>query len=312
MTTPSQTADPEDAAAPEASAPQGLISSQPLRGVLLLALATLLFALNDAANKYLVANYEVPLVAAVRYMVHALLMVALVAPTRGREIIETKRTGLVIIRALCLVIATLFFGLALQRMPVAETTAIVYLSPILVVLLARPLLGETIGRVGWVAVVTGFAGVLLIVRPGGGLDPLGVAFVLSNVGVTVAYYLLSRVLARSEKTLALLFYTALTGTICFGIAAPWYLTGGPPTMLQLALFLSLGVSAGLGHYFFTSAHRFAEASLLAPINYLHLLWAGLLGWLVFGHIPAPLTMLGMAIVVAAGVMVALRSALKRA
>ena len=225
--------------------------------------------------------------------------------------VKTTRTSLVIVRSLCLVVATFFAGLALQRMPVAETVSIIYLSPIIVVLLARPLLGETIGLTGWIAAIAGFAGVLLIVRPGGGLDLLGVGYVLCNVVVTVAYFLLSRVLASTEKTLALLFYSALTGAICFGIALPWTLYGAAPTLLQVALFLSMGVTAGLGHYCFTSAYRFAPASVLAPINYLHLVWAGVLGWLVFGHVPEALTILGMAIVAAAGVAVALRAALKR-
>ncbi|MDO8359585.1 MAG: DMT family transporter [Devosia sp.] len=299
------------AAEPDAPAPLSLISSRPLLGVLMLAGATLLFACNDAANKYLLTDYNVPLVAAVRYLVHAILMLAILGPRRGRELVTTERTGLVIVRALCLVVATLFFGLALQRMPVAETTSIVYLSPILVVLLARPLLGESIGAVGWVAAVVGFAGMLLIVRPGGGLDPLGVGFVLCNVGVTVAYYLLSRVLARSERTLALLFYSALVGAICFSIVLPWNLTGRAPDPIQIALFLSLGVTAGLGHYFFTAAYRFAEASVLAPVTYLHLLWAGLLGWLVFGHVPEGLTIIGMVVVAASGVLVAMRTAWRK-
>jgi drug/metabolite transporter (DMT)-like permease len=300
-----------DEPAAQAGPLPGLTSLQPLRGVLLVVAATLLFATNDTANKLLVTEYNVPLVVAIRYIVHSILMIAILAPTRGRELVETKRTGLVIVRALCLVVATLFAGLALQRMPVAETTSIIYLSPIIVVLLARPLLGETIGAIGWIAAIAGFAGVLLIVRPGGGLDPLGVGFVLCNVVVTVSYYLLSRVLARTERTLALLFYSALGGAICFGIALPWTLHGEAPTPLQIGLFLSLGVSAGLGHYFFTAAHRFAPSSVLAPVNYLHLVWAGLLGWLVFGHVPELLTIVGMAIVAGAGVMVALRSAFKR-
>jgi drug/metabolite transporter (DMT)-like permease len=294
--------------APPATPGSGLIASHPLQGVLLLAGATLLFACNDAANKYLLTDYNVPLIAAIRYIVHCLLMLAILAPMRGREIVQTQRTGLVIVRALCLVVATLFFGLAVQRMPIAETAAVVYLAPILVMLLARPLLGESIGVVGWIAAVIGFSGVLLIVRPGGGLDPAGVGFALCNVGVTVAYFMLSRVLARTERTLALLFYTALTGAICFGIALPWTLGGPAPNLLQIMLFLSLGITAGLGHYFFTAAYRYAEASVLAPVNYVHLVWAGLLGWLVFGHIPAPLTIVGMATVMAAGVIVALRSA----
>jgi drug/metabolite transporter (DMT)-like permease len=294
---------------------QGAISltaHRPLLGVLLVAGATLLFAANDTVNKLLVTEYNVPLVAAIRYIVHALLMLAILGPTaKGREMVTTARTSLVIVRSLCLVVATLFAGLALQRMPVAETVSIIYLSPIIVVLLAHPLLGETIGRVGWIAALAGFAGVLLIVRPGGGLDALGVGYVLCNVVVTVAYFLLSRVLARSEKTLALLFYSALGGAICFGLALPWTLYGAAPTPTQIVLFLSLGITAGLGHYLFTAAYRFAAASVLAPINYLHLMWAGLLGWFVFGHVPEALSILGMAIVAAAGVLVALRSAFKR-
>ena len=289
----------------------GLTANRPLLGVLFIAAATLLFATNDTANKLLVTDYNVPLVAAIRYIVHALLMLALLGPGKGREMVKTTRTGLVVVRSLCLVIATFFAGLALQRMPVAETVSIIYLSPIIVVLLARPLLSETIGAMGWIAAFAGFAGVLLIVRPGGGLDLLGVGYVLCNVVVTVAYYLLSRVLARTEKTLALLFYSALGGAICFGIALPWTLYGVAPTLLQIALFLSMGITAGLGHYCFTAAHRFAPSSVLAPINYLHLVWAGLLGWLVFGHVPEALTIAGMAIVASAGVAVALRSTLKR-
>jgi len=295
----------------QAGPDMGLTANRPLLGVMLVVVATLLFACLDTANKALVTDYNVPLVAAIRYIGHSILMIALLGPVRGREMVTTQRTGLVIVRALCLVVATFFAGLALQRMPVAETVSLIYLSPIVVALLARPLLGETIGIVGWVGAIAGFAGVLLIVRPGGGLDPLGVGYVLCNVVVTVAYFLLSRVLARTEKTLALLFYSALIGAICFGIALPWTLYGAAPSMLQIALFLSTGITAGLGHYFFTAAYRFAPASVLAPINYLHLMWAGLLGWLVFGHVPETLTISGMAVVAAAGVAVALRSAFKR-
>jgi drug/metabolite transporter (DMT)-like permease len=302
-----------DPAEPEAQigADAGLTANRPLLGVLLLVMATGLFACLDTANKALVTEYNVPLVVAIRYITHAILMIALLGPTRGRELVTTKRPGLVIVRALCLVVSTFFAGLALQRMPVAETISIVYLSPIIVVLLARPLLGETIGLVGWIAAAAGFLGVLLIVRPGGGLDMLGVGFALCNVVVTVVYFLLSRILAKTEKTLALLFYSALGGAICFGILLPWTLYGEAPTLLQIGLFLSLGVSAGLGHYCFTAAHRFAASSVLAPINYLHLVWAAVLSWVVFGHIPETWAIVGMAIVAAAGVAVALRSAFKR-
>jgi drug/metabolite transporter (DMT)-like permease len=283
-------------------------TTAPLRGVLLLIAAVLLFACMDTATKYLAALYAVPLIMAVRYGVNLLLMVVILGPRQGRRLYQTQRTGLVILRASCLVVASLFLGWALQRMPVAETTAIIFLGPMLVVLVARPLLGETLSAVGWIAVLAGFAGVLLIVRPGTGLDLIGVASLSVTVVATVAYNLLSRILARTESTTAMLFFTALAGSIAFATLVPFSLGGPTPTPWQLALLLSLGVIGGLGHFLFTAAFRYAPASLLAPINYLQLVWAGLLGWLVFRHVPDALTLVGMAIVAASGAMVAIRSA----
>jgi drug/metabolite transporter (DMT)-like permease len=294
-----------------APAPLSMTENRPLLGVMLVIGATLLFACNDAANKYLVASYDVPLVAFIRYLVHAMLMVAILGPLQGRALVRTARTGLVVVRSLCLVIGTLLAGLALQRMPIAETVSLFYLAPILVVLLARPILGEQIGLMGWLAALGGFVGVVLIARPGGGLDPLGVVFALSNVGVTVTYYMLSRVLARSERTMALLFYSALAGAICFGLVAPWFWFGTVPGLLDMALFVSLGLTAGLGHFCFTAANRYAEASVLAPMTYLHLLWAGVVGWLVFGQLPDSVGLAGMGVIGCAGIAVALRSRLAR-
>ncbi|MGC4251035.1 MAG: DMT family transporter [Sphingobium sp.] len=174
-------------------------------------------------------------------------------------------------------------------------------------LCARPVLGEEIGAVGWISALLGFAGILLIVRPGSGLDPLGVLLALCNVAVGVVYYLLSRVLARTEQTVALLFYVALVGAISFGLALPYYWFGTAPGGFDIALFLLLGLSGGLAHFLITAAYRYAEASLLGPISYTHLLWSGLFGWLIFHHMPDALTILGMAVIAASGVLVALRA-----
>jgi drug/metabolite transporter (DMT)-like permease len=283
------------------SAPAASLVDRPLRGLALIIGATMLFAYNDTANKLLVAQYNVPLVTAIRYITHTLLMLALVAPFQGREMIRATRTRLVLFRGACLAIASILMGFALQRMPVAETTAIVYIGPVLVILLSGPLLNEKVGSGAWLAAALGFAGVLLIARPGGGLDPLGVLFTLGNVVVSVAYNMMSRVLARTERTMTMLFYTALIGAVAFGLMLPWTLYGVPPTQLQVFLFVSLGVSAWLGHYLFTQAYRYAPAALLAPMNYLHLGWAALLGWLVFNHAPDSVAMIGIGLVAAAGV-----------
>src|SRR5579863_7166280 len=185
--------------------------THPLRGVMYLLGGLLLFAGMDTTVKYLTASYAVPLIFAVRYGVNLLLLIAVFAPAQGKHLIETHRTGLVLIRGACLAVTSLAVGLALQRMPVAETTAIGYVAPIIIVLGAGPLLGERVGWVGWTAALMGFTGVLLIAHPGAGLEPFGVLCALGAAGANAGYQLLSRLLAPTERTRALLFYTALVG-----------------------------------------------------------------------------------------------------
>ena len=280
-------------------------TAQPLRGALLAATGLLLFACMDTTTKYLATRYDVPLIVACRYLVNLLLMLALVAPSQGRALVRTQRTGLVIVRALALAATSLLMGLALQYISVAEATAINFLAPLLVVVAAGPLLGERVGAIGWTAALMGFAGVLLIARPGGGLAIAGALLAFACVGFNVTYQLLSRVLAHSERTIAMLFFSALVGSILFGLIAPCFWNGRVPSLVEALLFLSLGVYGGLGHYLYTAAFRYAPASLLATINYAQLLWAGLLGWLVFGHLPDGVGLAGMLVICVSGVAVAL-------
>jgi drug/metabolite transporter (DMT)-like permease len=279
----------------------------PVRGALLCIASLALFACLDTTTKYLTQTHAVPLIVGVRYLGNLLLMVAFLGPTHGRQMIRTTRSGLVWVRAGCLAVASLLIGFALQRMPVAEVTAITFLSPILLVAVAGRLLGERVGWVGWAAALAGFTGVMLIVRPGSDIVGSGAAFVLGAVLLNLGYQLLSRVLAASETTFALLFYTALAGSILYGLAMPWFIEDRAPSLLEATLFASLGVFGGVGHFLFTAAFRHAPASLLAPLNYLQLLWAGLLGWLVFGHIPDAQSLVGMAVIAGSGVLVALKT-----
>lgn len=277
------------------------------KGFVFAALGLLLFACMDSATKYLTEHYNVPFVVAIRYLVHFALMVLVLAPRYSAPLLHTRRRGLVVVRSIALVVASLSVGIALHRMPQADTTAITFLAPILVVLLACPLLGERIGPLGWVAAVMGFMGVLLIARPGSGLDLIGVLFALLAACANTAYQLLSRILATTERPIALLFNTALVGSLVFGLALPWTWDNQAPTYLELALFIGMGAAGGLGHYFFTLAYRYAPASFLAPVVYLQLVWAGILGWIVFGNSPDHLSLLGMLIVAASGLMIAVKS-----
>lgn len=295
----------------QADHPAGLtpapLTHNALKGFLLAMLGLFLFSCMDSTTKYLTAHYNVPFVVAMRYIVHCLLMVMILAPRHAGHMVKTQRTGLVILRAVVLTLSSLFMGLALQRMPLAETTAINFLAPTLVALMAGYVLQEKIGTWGWLAIITGFMGVLLIARPGGGLDALGIVFALCAAAAGASYQLLSRLLASTEKAVTMLFYTALIGSIVFSLALPWFWESDLPSRLELILLLSMGVTGGLGHYFFTLAYRHAPASMLAPMTYLQLLWAGLLGWLIFGSIPDHLSLLGMVVIAGSGLIIAFKS-----
>lgn len=278
----------------------------PLLGILLFVFGVLVLACMDTITKTLVADHPAPLVVGVRYMINCLLLVALLGPSQRTKLFQTTRTGLVLVRGGCLASVSILMALAFTRLPMAEATSINFLAPTLVLLLAGPVLGERIRRRGWAAAAIGFGGVLLIARPGAGLEPLGVALALGAATMGAFYQLLSRVLASTERTMALAFYTALVGAVVFGFAAPWLWDGKAPQVRDVLLFLGLGACAGVGHYIFTAAHRYAPVSALAPLSYVQLVFAGILGWLVFGHVPTPLTVVGMLVVIAAGLLTTLK------
>jgi len=298
-------------ASPTRSVSTAAQAVHPLRAVLLVMAAVLLFACMDTTTKVLTEDYPPPIVIAVRYAVQCLLMLMILAPSQGRRMVETRRTGMVVLRAVCLALASVIMAIAFHRLPVAEATAIVFLSPLLVVLISSTMLKEPVGGFGIIAAVAGFAGVLLIARPGAGLDPLGVVCALVGAVLIASYQLMSRLLARTESTIPMLFFTALIGTLIYGLLFPWFWEGQTPDALQALLFVCTGAAGGLGHFLFTAAHRHAPASVLAPVMYIQLVWAGLLGWLVFGHVADGLSIVGMVVVAVAGAAVALRSHLPR-
>lgn len=282
-----------------------------LKGFLLLAAGLLLFSCMDTATKYLTETYNAPSVVAIRYLVHCALMIVILAPRHASSMVNTQRTGLSLLRALSLVFASIFIALALQRMPLAETTAINFLSPILIALFASFFLGDRIGLFGWLTVSAGFIGVLLIARPGGGLDMWGILFALGAAIANAIYQMFSRTLASTEKAVTLLFYSALVGSIIYGLMLPFFWEGITPTHSQLIAFFSMGACGGLGHYLFTLAYRYAPTSVLAPMTYLQLVWASLLGFVFFGTLPDAWGFLGMLIIVLSGVAIASRSRFRK-
>lgn len=279
----------------------------PARGVAFAMVSLVLFVSLDVTSKYLAQRYPVPLLIWARYTVHCLLMVLILGPSQRGRLLATGRPALHVLRA-GLLLATSLCGLsAFQRLPLAEATAIAFCSPLIVTLLARPLLGERVGPARWVAVLVGFAGVMLVARPGSGLVAEGVLFAFATAVVYALYQLLTRKMAATERPLTLLFYTALVGSSATSLALPWMDHGPSPTQAELPLFLAMGTLAGLGHFCLTRAFREAPASLLSPLLYGQLFWATLFGWAVFGQFPDHLALSGMLAIGASGVLIAVDS-----
>jgi drug/metabolite transporter (DMT)-like permease len=276
----------------------------PLKGVALVVAATLLFATGDTLGKHLSMIYAATLVLSARYLINLVLVLITMWPRHRSAVWHTNRTGLVLLRGLLLAVATVTMLLSLRVMPVAETVALIYITPVLLMLASGPILGERVPLVGWICAALGFAGVLLIARPGSGLDPLGVALCLLNAVLGTGYHLLTRILTRTETTMSLLFNTALVGSV-LSVGATLVIGGETmPTLPDIGLILLYGTCATVGHLLLTSAYREAPASTLAPVNYMHIAFATALGWLVFQQLPDALGFTGMALIASAGLLAA--------
>ena len=280
---------------------------KPLRGVALIVVATFFFAATATLGKHLALAYSAPLILAARYVVNLGIVMAIMLPRHGVALWRTNRTGLVVLRGLCLALVTVTMLLALRIMPVAETVAITYVAPILVMLASGTILAERVGPLGWVSAILGFAGVLLVARPGGGLDPLGVGLALGSAVFAATYHLLTRALARTETTMALMAHAALAGTVVFVALVLLMPLPALPGPLDAGLMAALGALATVGHLLFTAAYRDAPAATLAPFTYMHIAFASLLGAMIFGQVPDGYGFAGMAAIAVAGLLSAWRA-----
>ncbi len=273
--------------------------------VLLMLGATLCFAALDATSKHLSKTYPVPMMVWGRYTFHCLMMLLFLGPAMRLQLIATSRPWSQVTRGLMLTGTTGFSMAGFSLMPLAESTAILFVTPLVVVLLSAWLLKEKVGPRHLVAVVAGFAGALLIARPGGALTLEGMFWMGLAAACYAIYQIQTRQLSPTENTVTMLFYTALIGTVSMTLAAPLYWGGPMPGWQDAALIASLGVYGATGHFMLTRAFRHAPASFLSPFLYAQLVWATGFGIVVYHHVPDMLSILGMAVIAASSISVAL-------
>ncbi len=264
------------------------------------------FTLLDASGKGLTAIMGIPLISLIRHGIQVLLMLAMFGPGEGRALLQTAHPGLQLARGAALTGFTVFFFTALSYLPQAEATAINFLTPFAVMLLAGPLLGETVTWRRWLGAMLGFTGMLIIVRPGSGLDGTGVFFALLTVLCNIVFQLLTRRLATVDRNTTTVFLTALIGVTMSVFLLPFQARwGGWPQHLSTdhwLMLLSLGITGTISQLCLIRAYYWSSASFIAPLVFLQMLWAAAAGWLFFGQFPPPVNQLGMALILAGGVL----------
>jgi drug/metabolite transporter (DMT)-like permease len=275
----------------------------PLRGIGLMLAAVSTFSCLDATSKYLAALYAVPTIVWARYVSQMLLMVVVLGPRMGAGLLRTTNLRLQLLRGGVLTASSLLFLTALARMPLAEAASIAFMAPLFIAVLSGPLLHERVEGRTWLALAVGFGGVLLIVRPGGGLFTWASLLPLASAFMMAVYQMMTRRLAGHDRALTTLFYPALVGSLAVPLLFPAAFAF-PNETGHLFMFGALGILGGVGHFFLIRAHFHAPPSLLGPFMYGQLLTALALGWLVFGHLPDRLAVLGMAVISGSGLLLA--------
>jgi len=266
----------------------------------LIILAGVFFSTLDATAKYLVRDHTLFVVVWARYLGQMVVVTPVAWHRGGHGFWRTRHLRMQLSRSLFLLLATLCFFGALRFVPLGEGTAITFLAPMFAILLSIPVLGERPTRPRWIAAIVGFCGILLLVRPGSAVfHPAAILLALAAIA-NALYQLLTRKLPN-DPSHTTLFYSALVGTVGLSLALPFVEAPGDVTMHDAFFLILLGFLAGAGHWCLTTAFLRAPASLLAPFTYLHMIWATIYGYVIFGQLPDALSALGMAVIVASGI-----------
>lgn len=241
-------------------------------------------AVLDSTNKYLTVSVPLLMVLWFRYVFQAVATTAVMWPQRGWTLFRTHNYKLQMVRGLLLLLCSWLGFASLQRMPVAEFSAIAMLTPLVVTILARFILKEHVSRLRWLFVLGGLMGALLIVRPGGSVDADAAWLPLSMVVVYAAFQILTSRMAKTENLVTMHIYTGWVGTAIASVLVLGAWTTDI-TPFQWFLMCVVGLAGTLGHYLLIVAFSRAPASSVSPFLYSSIAFATLAGWLVFSHIP---------------------------
>ncbi len=274
--------------------------AQRSQAILFMCCGVLMLAINDAAAKWLLAWYEPLQIAFLRSVLALPVVVVLVGGVDGPKGFRSLRPGIHALRALLVVLATMAFFSALRSLSLAEATSLLFTAPIIVAAIAAPLLKERVSARRWVSVLLGFIGVLIVVRPGFSTIAPGSGYALLAAFLYALIMVSARWIDPRDSLWTMTFWMTVFSVI-FGVVSllwEWPVMTGE----HMALFGVLAVMGTGGAALISQAFRLAPASLVAPLDYLALLWATGIGWLVWGSVPEWPVYVGAAIIIISGVL----------
>lgn len=282
-------------------------SDRILPGVALMIAFCIVAPLIDVASKLAAQGVPVGVIVFGRGVVQAALMLPFVLALRLPFALDRRALALITLRALLLALSTYCFVAAVRVMPIADALAIVFVEPFVILLIGRFAFGEAVGPRRLAACAVGFIGSLLVIQPSfAAFGPIAL-FPLGTAVCFAFYVIVTRSLSRRVHPVPMQFHTAaLSALVCVPLLAVGTLAGEPSTtfVLPQGIFwlwvFCVGLASAVSHMAITYALKFAPSSTLAPLHYLEIVTATLFGYLVFGNFPNPLTLTGIAIIVASG------------
>ena len=269
-------------------------------GILLMIITTIVFASQDGLSKYLATEYNVYMVVMIRYWFFAAFVISVSSQKTGgiKRAAKTKSPILQIFRSLILVAEMCITILAFTLLGLAETHAIFASYPLIIAMLSGPILGEYVGWRRWLAICVGFIGILIILNPGNGIFSPYALVPLAGAILFALYGLLTRYVGQYDNSSTSFFWTGVVGSIAMTVVGLNF--WDPVSKSDWSIMLLLSASGVVGHYLLIKCYEVAEASAVQPFAYLQLIWASMIGIIIFGEQITTNVLIGACIIVGAG------------
>ena len=269
-------------------------------GILLMIITTIVFASQDGLSKYLATEYNVYMVVMIRYWFFAAFVISMSSRRTGgiKRVAKTKSPILQIFRSLILVAEMCITILAFTLLGLAETHAIFASYPLIIAMLSGPILGEYVGWRRWLAICVGFIGILIILNPGNGIFSPYALVPLAGAILFALYGLLTRYVGQYDDSSTSFFWTGVVGSIAMTVIGLNF--WDPVSRSDWSVMLLLSASGVVGHYLLIKCYEVAEASAIQPFAYLQLIWASMIGIIIFGEQITTNVLIGACIIVGAG------------